>query len=111
MSDAKRHTFAIPADADEYAPTELMLDEGAGDRPIYDLSVLVESLPADAVIEVWLLRVGGTAGTEGHWINSGTAYDAVGLGALLMLGAWPGVKLRGKSGGTAGNSIISASWD
>jgi hypothetical protein len=111
MSDSKRHTFAIPEGAGDYAPVDLVLNEGGGDRPVYDCSVLVEALPATATVEVWLLRVGGDFDTEAHWINSGVDYDAVGLQSLLQLGAWAGVKLRGKSGGTDGDATISVSWD
>jgi hypothetical protein len=111
MSDSKRLTFTIPGEADEYAAEELVLNEGAGDRPVYDCSTLVEVMPTAATIEVWLLRVGGNADTEAHWINTGVEYTAAGLTALLQLGAWVGVKLRGKSGGTGGNATISVSWD
>jgi len=111
MSDAKRHTFAIPAGAGDYAPTELVLDEGSGDSRVYDCSVLIESLPASSGLEVWLLRVDGDPDEEDDWIASGVVYEEAGLGTLLQLGAWSGVKLRGVSGGTSGSLVASVSWD
>ena len=113
----QRTSMTIPGTGGQYAAQELVCTlEGtvaslSASLPVHDLSVLVETLPAAATIEVWLLRVGGTPATAGHWVYSGTDFDAVGLGVLFATGAWSGVKLRGKSGGTAGTADVSATWD
>lgn len=113
---ARCPSFAVPVGAGGYAPEELFLKvqetdvpEGAY-RKIRQLRILIENLIATAVIEVWALRHGGDVKNAAHWFNTGLSHNVVGLGALMELACLTKVKLRAKSGGTAGNMAVSAFW-
>jgi hypothetical protein len=110
-----RVTFAIPAGAGTYDTTTVIdLTRGPrGNAPggLSDLSVLVESLPAGASISLDLLKVGLDPATAGNWYLDVQSFTATGLQLMVVLAGWYGARLRGKSGGTAGNAIVSASWD
>jgi hypothetical protein len=62
------------------------------------------------VVEVWALRHGGDAKNAAHWFNTTISHNAAGMSALIELAATTKVKLRAKSGGTAGNMAVSAFW-
>ena len=116
-----RETFVVPAGAGSYAPEEIITRQG--DSLVLDkiskLAVYVESLPASAEIEVDLLKPGTDPRLAASWILDSQSLVAVGLvywGASaehswLYLAGWPGVRIRAKSGGTAGDSIVSVSWE
>lgn len=116
-----RVTFAVPAGSGSYAPEELITRQGPSlvlDK-VSRLAVYVESLPATAEIEVDLLKPGADPRLAASWILDSQSLVAVGLvywgasaeHAHLDLAGWPGIRLRAKSGGTAGDSIVSASWE
>lgn len=129
-----RQTFTVPAGAGTFAPERLYCrtDTPASDdatnavkpskRGLLDtveaLRVLVEGvLPATAVVVVELLKVGGTADLDADWIDSAITGIVQGLNPSganasqpFWLAEWAGVRIRVKSGGTAGAVAISASW-
>lgn len=109
-----RKTLAVTATPSEYSSTVLYLRghdaTGAAFDTIHELSVYVEQLPASAEVEVDLLRAGGNPQEATHWLLDVASYTGTGLQTLLELAAWYGVRIRAKSGGTAGNVILSASW-
>lgn len=111
-----RLSFTVPAGAGAYAPEELFLkildmtSAGGLYSKIRTLRILVENLVATAVVEVWILRQGGDPTNAAHWFFSGTNVVAAGLSALIELAGVRGVKLRCKSGGTAGAQAVSAWW-
>ena len=116
-----RVTFDVPATGGNYAPEVLITRQGESlvlDK-ISKLAVYVESLPASCEIEVDLLKPGSDPRLAASWILDSQSLVATGLvfwGASaehswLYLAGWPGIRLRAKSGGTAGDSIVSASWE
>jgi len=110
----RRVSFAVPVTAAQYAPEELICSRDnraiGGIMEVTELSTLVEALTATAQVEVWVLKAGGVPETAGDWVYSGTAYTTLVLQAALAMAPWVGVKLRVKSGGTAGTTIVSAAW-
>lgn len=111
---ARTLDFTVPAANGTYAPEILYCnvdnDARTGMDVVSQLSAAVTQLPAGATLEVSILKIGGQPKVDGDWIATGTSYAAVGLGALLGLAAWSGVRLRAKSGGTAGTATVHASW-
>jgi hypothetical protein len=111
-------TFAIPAGAGDYAPEVLYLapsnDPKSGLDCVDEVQGFVRSLPADATIEMDLLKPGGTGDptvdTSWNLDASSDPANATGPFGLLKLGGWKGVRFRGKSGGTGGNSVLDLSW-
>lgn len=112
-----RASFTVPAGAGAYAPEELFLKvqetdtaEGAY-RKIRRLRMLLETLVATAVIEVWALRAGGDVKNAAHWFNTLISHNLAGMSPLIELAATTKVKLRAKSGGTGGAMAVSAFWE
>lgn len=105
-----RATFTVPAAAGAYASQEIHLRQHQGSYDhVQALRVLVEDdPPTGAVVELDLLRAGGSPETD--WVTATITYNAKGLGALVELAGWRGVRVRAKSGGTAGNLPVSVSW-
>lgn len=114
MRSERPQTFTVPAGNGQYAPEILYLSPD--DTPntnldlVAELSVLVESLPATAVVEVDLCKAGRSGQSAGDWNIAVNSYNATGLQALIALAAWRGIRVRCKSGGAAGTGQISASW-
>lgn len=112
-----RAVFTVTAAAGVYAVEELFLkvletDKAEGlYRKIRRLRVLLENLVATCVVEIWALRHGGNVATAADWINTGLSHNAAGMSALFELAASTRIKLRAKSGGTAGNQAVSAFWE
>ena len=112
MGQAKK-TFVIPAGAGDYAPGALYCRteqdvEGAPDC-VVALDVLVESLPATGDIEIEMLTVGGDQSDDADWLSAGAPIEAVGKTSYTFAG-WPGIRVRGQSGGTGGDSIVHIAW-
>lgn len=109
----RRVSFTVPAEADAYAPEVLYLAQEQSVRalfdPISELRLLVEDLPADAVVEVDLLRAGGNPAVAGDWITAALTYDAAGLAAKEELAGALG-RVRVKSGGAGGEAVVNAFW-
>jgi hypothetical protein len=111
-----RVSFTVPVGAGIYAPEEIYCKvEPTAPSGYYSivsqLRVLIENLIATAVVEIWVLRVGGNAASAGDWFYSGISHNAAGLSALIELASIQGVKLRAKSGGTAGAMLVDAFWE
>jgi hypothetical protein len=113
-----RTSFTVPAGAGGYAPEEVYLKVLETDTPkglyqkVRALRILIEALVATAVVEVWILRQGGDPSNAAHWFFGGAAlsHNVVGLSGLFELAGINAVKLRAKSGGTAGAMPVSAWW-
>ncbi len=110
-------TFAVPADADEYAPEVLYLNDDNDDprrslHKVDEIEGVIRSLPAGALLEMDLLKPGNLdPRDEESWnLDQGTAASAAGVFGLLKMGSWPGVRFRAKSGGAAGNLPLDLSW-
>lgn len=111
MAGTKRLTMAIPGTAGQYAPEVLYCRMSDSRLDLVSLlTVLIESLPTSAQIEVELLKVNGDPDVSGDWLAPLVVADAVGLYNDLTFAEWKGVRLRGKSGGSAGNAIVDATW-
>lgn len=118
-SSMKRVNFTVPAGAGSYAPEVLELkqgDTGPG-APVTlwdhvdELREMVEALPATAQIEVDLLIAGKSGAQVADWLLNVTApLTATGLGPIVQLAGWYGVRVRAKSGGTGGTATVSVSW-
>jgi len=110
-------TFAVPAGNGDYAPEVLYLaptnDPKSGLDCVEQVRALVRSLPTSAEVEIDLRKPGGGDPTlDASWnLDIGiTSIAAAGLTALLEYAGWPGVRIRVKSGGTAGSAVVDASW-
>lgn len=110
----KEMDFTLDAVAGDYAPEVYYLNVDSNVRTGMDLvrtlTQHVEQLPAGAVIEVDILKAGGNAGTTADWLTAVVSINAVGFQAPRDLGAWRGVRVRAKSGGTAGTAKVHTVW-
>lgn len=110
----RRITFAVPAGAGLYAPEIIYLNVDnlpkTGMDSIIEMRAAIEALPATAIVEVDLLRIAGNPTVAGDWILNVQNKNAVGLMDLLALAGWVGVRIRAKSGGTAGDAIVNVAW-
>jgi len=117
--DSIRQSFTVPAGASTYAPERISLGVVAvGVREhsgIGGVTVVIESGPSTAVVELWLPRVqDGTtvastiSGTDADYFFSG--HKIIGSGSFTHpLAAWPGAQIRVQSGtGGAGTTVVSA---
>lgn len=110
-----RQTVNVPGVAGNYGEFITFGDTTPGGGPQYfrEITALVETLVAGAVVELWLPQVpdGSVAASDmssGNYYNSGmTPLSAQGA-VRWQLSAWPGAQLRVKSGGTPGAMVISA---
>lgn len=116
MSQKKFLDCAVPAGAGSYAPEELYLN-AENDKThrldeVHELTISVESLPATATIEIDLLKADGTLSpaAAANWLTAQKTITVVGLAATISLSGWYGVRVRVKSGGTAGSCKLHVSW-
>jgi hypothetical protein len=116
MSQKKFLDMAIPAGAGSFAPEILYLNAESDVKQILDivqeLTVAIESLPAAATLEIDLLKADGTVlpSTSTSWLTAMKSIAAIGLTQAIALSGWCGVRIRGKSGGTAGSLKLHVSW-
>ena len=107
-----RETFAVPAGSGSYAPETIITRQG--DSNVCDkvdkLRVLVESLTATAEVELDLLKPGEDPRLAASWFVDAVSITAAGLATYEEFCGWPGVRIRAKSGGTAGSTIVSVAW-
>ena len=112
-SGDKRVTFVVPAGAATYAPEKILTrhdqSRGSADE-VSELTVIVEALPASAVVEVDLVKPGGDPDVQADYITAVQTYNSTGLKPIVQLALWKGARIRVVSGGIAGNAIVSASW-
>jgi hypothetical protein len=116
-----RVVFNVPLTSGQYAPEVLYLYEDKTKPPdnttaamdfVSSLVAVLESdPPAGAVVEVDLLRVGGNARNAGDWLTAMATANARGVYEPLPFNGWFGVRLRAKSGGTAGTLAVSVAWN
>jgi hypothetical protein len=109
QSGGARQTFAVPVTNGNYAPETIDITDGSAASGIFEVSVLLESIPASAAIELWLLRRDGATGTPGDWVFA-KSWTAVGLQDIVMVSQWRGAEIRARSGGSSGNAVVSATW-
>lgn len=107
-----RVTFTVPATAGQYAPERLNLNShqppsAVLTSPLLGVTALIESAPASAEIELWLLRLGGDPTNDAEFFF----FDTTASSKTWPLASFPGAQLRAKSGGNAGSMTVSASAD
>lgn len=97
-----RTTFTLPAVAGSYAPETYFVGDG---RALLGITAVVETAPADAILEVWLRRLDQPAGVLGSYVNAGLS--RVGAGFLTQaLSSYPGAALRMKTGASAAGGAV-----
>lgn len=104
----ERASFVVPVTSGNYAPESITFGV-AGSRPIdlLGVTVLAETLPASAAVELWVLKHGGTHGTSADYFHFGDALTSAG-GKTWSLASVGGAQIRVKSGGTSGTAAINA---
>lgn len=114
LTGAKSQDFTVPVTSGNYATEVLEIRKQLTTNdptfsPILDLVLLVETLTATAQAEIDVLRPGGDPSNEADWIKNVLTASTVGLYDATSL-RFAGVRIRVKSGGTAGTTKVSASW-
>jgi hypothetical protein len=110
-SGAKRGSFVLTAVNGEYAPETIPLTDSSGVwLPVLALRAYVETLVTGCSFVVDLLRPGGDPNTAAHWYLDAIEWTTAGLQDVEDLTGWGGVRIRAKSGGTAGTGVLSLSW-
>ena len=116
MSQKKFIDFTVPAGAGAYAAEELYLnaenDKKALLDLVHELTAVIESLPAAAQLEVDLLKADGTVlpQSSSSWLLAEKTITALGMAVPIAFSGWVGVRIRAKSGGTAGSLKAHVSW-
>lgn len=111
MIRARRVTFAIPVGAGDYAPEVLYLSltgENEALDFVKEYEGLCESLPADGELVVEVLRLDGDPEEDTDWFVLETI-GSTGMTSIDPHLGWH-TRVRGKSGGTAGDSVLSMRW-
>lgn len=109
------HEFTVPGSNDEYAEEVLYLepdvDGGGDDLDIVDhLRVVVNSLPADADIELDILKPGEDPELSASWETAVVTWSSEGLQDAEHLVAAM-CRIRAKSGGTSGTAAVTVGWE
>jgi hypothetical protein len=109
--------FAVPAGSGDYAPEILYLRRATPDTlpaesylfdEVTELQTLIAAIPATATVEVDVLKPNDVPG--GTWRLAVQSWTTTGLKTILALAMWDGVRIRVKSGGTAGTATVDAAW-
>jgi hypothetical protein len=110
----KRISFTVPVGAGTFAPEILYLNaENKKDAHfdiVSEMTAIVEALTATATLEVDILRPGGNRDVAGDWYLATKIWNTAGIQALFQLARVYGVRVRAKSGGTAGTTILALYW-
>lgn len=110
----KRFSFTVPAGAGSFAPEILYLNAESNIKALFDMvsemTAFIEALTATVTLEVDLLKPGGDPNVAGDWYTAVRSWNAAGIQTLFQLARWYGVRVRAKSGGTAGTTILALSW-
>ncbi len=112
-------SFEVPVGAGDFAPEILFLTSReqltvpttfreAHDGGVSEYQVVIEALTADAQLEVDLLNAGADPAVEANW-NNVSVFAAVGPHLVESL-TRQAVRIRAKSGGTAGTTTASVTW-
>lgn len=104
-------TFVIPVTSGNFAPEIIHLRRTivSGEwqfSPVVDIVVFINSLPTAAEIDVDILKPGGDPTNASDWFTPAFSYTTTGQQASQPLFA-AGVRVRGRSGGTAGNAEVA----
>ena len=116
MAGHKQVSFTVPAGSGTYATEELYLTSSglatdiAIEHGVCQVSVVVGTIVTAAAIEVDLLKPAGDPEVAGDWLLAVKSLTPAGLQAVIELANWRGVRIRAKSGGTAGTQVVSACW-
>ena len=107
-------SFTVGAVAGVYAAEVLYLNVDNDPRSLPDqvaeLTLAIESLPAGAQLEIDVLKPGQQSNLDASYILGAKVYAITGLQTPLALSEWKGVRIRAKSGGTAGAAAAHVSW-
>jgi hypothetical protein len=110
----KRITFTVPAGAGSFAPEILYLNHESNVKALLDIvseiTAIVEALTATATLEVDILRPGGDPTIAADWYLATKVWSTAGIQTLFQLARIYGVRVRAKSGGTAGNTTLALYW-
>lgn len=107
---ADRKSFTVPATSGQYAPERIVMASptaGSLSPELLGVTALIESAPASAAIELWLLRQGQDPTNDSNY----SLYDSTTSSKTWPLASFRGAQLRAKSGGTAGTMTVSATAD
>lgn len=109
-SKGRTETFVIPVTGGNFAPEIIYLRRtiAAGEwqfSPVIELVVFVNSLPTSASIDVDILKPGGDPTNAADWFAPAFSFTTTGQQTSQPVFA-TGIRIRGKSGGTAGNAEI-----
>jgi len=111
MIRRRRETFAVPIGAGDYAPEVLYLSlSGAAEALdfVNEYEGLCEALPTDAELYVEVLRLDGDIAEPTDWFVLETI-GATGMTSIDPHLGWK-MRVRAKSGGTAGDADFSLAW-
>jgi len=107
--------FTIPAGAGTYA-TEIVYvrQSRTAVQPksfsqVLELVLLIEALPTSCAIEVDVLKPGGDPDTAADWVIAVGSETTTGLKSPLVF-YQAGLRVRAKSGGTAGTAKVITSF-
>ena len=107
----ERKTFAVPAGAGAYAPERITFGAPSADVPargLLGVTVLIESAPTGAEVELWLPKIGAAVpAVDADYF----LFQTISASATVALASYPGAQIRVKSGGTAGDCDVSVSAD
>ena len=112
-------TFTVSATLNEYAAEVYYLREDnpeAAPTALKDLASVIElqadlvAVPAGATLEVDVLKPDSDPATAGNWRTARQAYTTTGLKTPVALSGRRGVRVRMKSGGTAGDGEADLAW-
>lgn len=103
--------FTVPAGAGSYAPERIQLNSqsvSTANLPFSNVTVIIQSLVATMVMELWLLLPGTDPTNDANYAFLSQYPGGTGQ---ISVASWRGGQIRVKSGGTAGTAILSASAD
>jgi hypothetical protein len=105
-------TFTVPATADEFAPEVLYCgptNNASNLDGVLDTCLVGRDMPADAAIVVEVLTPGADPSDDANWVSDGIPW---GVGSEAGGSNYAGlrVRVRVKSGGTAGDGTVLMGW-
>lgn len=105
-------TFSLPAESGSYSAERITFGDvasGMVEDSFQGVTVSVDTSVATMVVELWLPKVGSTyPRIDDDYKYTGKSIGATGSETWALAG-YPGAQIRVKSGGVAGDPVISAS--